>query len=172
VTGSSWADAVRARITEPLGMHSTSVIGTSSVPGYVLENGSFVDATTRWHPSLGGAAGGMQSRDRDLLLFATALEKGTLLSPASQAAMQAFVPAEDLSRFGIVHGYGLGLERYELDAVTVLGHLGTGGAHASFFGYDSAHHTAVAVMMNAANPGPQGVMAVEALTGAAQAPGG
>ena len=68
----------------------------------------------------------MQSTGRDLLKFGTALFDGTLLSPESQAAMQTFVPGEDLSAFGLTHGYGLGLEQYVSDAVTVLGHLGTG----------------------------------------------
>ena len=58
-------------------------------------------------PSIGGAAGGLQSTSRDLLIFAKALADGTLVSPESQAAMQQFLPAEDLSRFGIDHGYGL-----------------------------------------------------------------
>ena len=42
--------------------------------------------------------------------------------------MQAFVPGEDYSQFGIDHGYGLGLERYATDAITVIGHMGTGEA--------------------------------------------
>ena len=40
----------------------------------------------------------------------------------------AFVPGEDYSRFGIDHGYGLGIERYVMDDITVIGHMGTGEA--------------------------------------------
>ena len=79
----------------------------------------------------------MQSTSRDLLVFATALADGTLLSPESQAAMQTFLPAEDLSQFGIDHGYGLGLERYAMDDMTLIGHLGTGETGSSYFGYDA-----------------------------------
>ena len=130
-------------------------------------DGSFVDATTSISPSIGGAAGGMQSTGRDLLLFATALADGTLLSPESQAAMQAFVPGEDYSQFGIVHSYGLGLERYATDNITV----------------DRPHghrRSAVGVLRLRPRPrhrrrrddqhrhaGPQAFMAVEALTAAA-----
>ena len=46
-----------------------------------------------------------------------------------QAAMQAFVPGEDYSSFGIVHSRGL--ERYQNDSITVLVHLGSGGAHSA-----------------------------------------
>ena len=116
VTGNSWADEVRTRIAEPLGMTSTSVLGPDDRPvGYKLIDGAFVDWTHGAHPSIGGAAGALQSTGRDLLRFASALADGTLLSPESQAAMQAFVPAEDLSQFGIDHGYGLGLERHATD---------------------------------------------------------
>ena len=62
----------------------------------MLVDGAFVDATNSADPSVGGAAGGLLSTDRDLLTFATALADGTLLSPASQAAMMTFVPGEDL----------------------------------------------------------------------------
>lgn len=70
----------------------------------------------------------------------------------------------DYSSFGIVHSRGLGLERYQNDSITVLGHLGNGGAHSAFFGFDIVTDTAIVVMMNSDNPGPQAVMAIEALT--------
>jgi hypothetical protein len=83
--------------------------------------------------------------------------------------MQTFVPGDDLSQFGVTHGYGLGLEQYTTDDITIWGHLGTGAAHAAFVGYDPDHDTAVAVGINTANAGPQGVMAIEALTALSQA---
>ena len=96
VTGNTWADEVRTRIVEPLGLSSTELSGRGG-PGYTMVDGGFVDATSAEHPSLGGAAGGMQSTGRDLLRFLTALADGTLLSPESQAAIAAFVPGEDYS---------------------------------------------------------------------------
>ena len=128
VTGNSWAEEVRTRIAAPLGNDHTSELSDAPAPGYKVIDGAFVDVTYVADPSVGGAAGGMQSTSRDLLRFATALADGTLLSPESQAAMQAFLPAEDLSQFGIDHGYGLGLEQYAMDAMTVIGHMGTGEA--------------------------------------------
>ena len=156
VTGNSWDTEVATRIAEPLGMTHTSNITDERPPGYIVVDGSFVDATFIAHPSVGGAAGSLQSTGRDLLVFATALADGTLLTPDSQAAMQAFIPGEDLSQFGILHGYGLGLEQYANADITVIGHLGTGEAHSAFVGYDPDHGTAVAVMTNTAVGGPQG----------------
>jgi D-alanyl-D-alanine carboxypeptidase len=167
VTGHSWADEVRTRIVEPLGLTGTGAMTEQRPVGYTFVEGSFVDTTTSFSPSIGGAAGGMESTGRDLLQFATALRDGTLLDADSWAAMQAFVPGEDYSQFGIVHGYGLGLERYRTDAITVIGHMGTGEAQSAFVGFDPDHGTAVAVMTNTATPGPQAFMAVEALTAAA-----
>jgi D-alanyl-D-alanine carboxypeptidase len=165
VTGNPWADEVHTRIAEPLDLSHTGVIGdTAPAPGFELIDGSLVDATNSYDPSVGGAAGAMQSTSRDLLVFATALADGTLLSPETQAAMQTFLPAEDLSQFGIDHGYGLGLERYTMDNMTVLGHLGTGQTGSSYFGYDPERGTAIAVTTNTAIAGPSAIMAIEALT--------
>src|SRR6476659_5428915 len=81
--------------------------------------------------------------------------------------MMTFVPGEDLSAYGIAHSYGLGIERYVTDDITVIGHMGTGQAQGSFFGFDPDHGTAVAAMINTANPGPAALMGAQALAAAA-----
>jgi D-alanyl-D-alanine carboxypeptidase len=166
VTGHSWSDEVQTRIAVPLGLTHTKLITNEHPVGYVVDNGKFVDATHIADPSVGGAAGAMQSTAAELLKFTTALKDGTLLSPASRAAMMAWVPAEDYSAYGIDHGYGLGLERYALKDLTAIGHMGTGEAQSSYFGYDPKSGTEVAVVTNTATPGPQALMGVEALIGA------
>jgi D-alanyl-D-alanine carboxypeptidase len=150
-------------------MTHTSLITDQSAPAYDIIDGSFVDVTNRFDPSVGGAAGAMQSTSRDLLAFANALADGTLLSPESQAAMQTFLPAEDLSQFGIDHGYGLGIERYAMNGMTVIGHMGTGKSGSSYVGYDAERGTAIAVTTNTGIAGPAAIMAVEALTAISQA---
>jgi D-alanyl-D-alanine carboxypeptidase len=169
VTGNSWADEVRTRIVEPLGMTNTNAMNNERPTGYKVVDGSLVDATSTQDPSVGGAAGSIQSTGRDLLLFAKALAHGTLLSPDSQTAMQAFVPGDDYSQFGITHGYGLGLEQYANDTIAVDGHMGTGEAQSAFLGYDTAHNTAIAVMTNTAVPGPQAIMGFETLLSISEA---
>ncbi len=165
VTSRPWYAEVRSRILEPLGLRHTGFAGESSAPrigsGYVIEGGRFVEATERWHPSVGGAAGGMYSTTADLVTFTRALFEGGLLDARRTAEMRAFVHGEDQGR--IRHAYGLGLEKYTANDLTVLGHMGTGSAHSAFIGYEPASHTAVAVQINAANPGPAALMAAEML---------
>jgi D-alanyl-D-alanine carboxypeptidase len=165
VTGQSWVDEVQDRIAEPLGMTHTGLTGTP-VPAFAPGDGTLVNVSDDFDPSIGGAAGALQSTSRDLLVFAKALTDGTLVSPQSQAAMQQFLPAEDLSRFGIDHGYGLGIERYVMDGMTVIGHMGTGETGSSYVGYDAETGTTVAVTTNTAIAGPSAIMAIEALTAA------
>ena len=145
-------------------MTHTSVITDRTAPGFRIVDGSLVDVTHDSDPSVGGAAGAMQSTNSDLLAFARALADGTLLSPESRAAMETFLPAEDLSQFGIDHGYGLGLERYATADMTIIGHMGTGEVGSSYVGFDPTTGTTVAVTTNTATPGPAAIMAVEALT--------
>ena len=142
-------------------MTNTSAIEDERPVGYQVIDGAFVHTTSIGHPSVGGAAGSMQSTGRDLLLLVAALVDGSLLSPDSLAAMKTFVPGDDLAQFGIIHGYGLGLEQYASDAITVIGHMGTGEAQSAFIGYDVTSHTAVAVQTNTAIAGPQAFMAFE-----------
>ena len=149
-------------------MTHTSVLEHMTSPGFAVADEKFVDATTMQDPSVGGPAGGIQSTGRDMLRFGEALFDGTLLSPGSQEAMQVFVPGEDYSAYGITHSYGLGLEQYVTDAVTVLGHLGT-GLHTSFLGYDPATDTFVAVTSNTMNSESTALMALETLAALAAA---
>jgi D-alanyl-D-alanine carboxypeptidase len=66
VTSRPWYDEVRGRILEPLGLRHTGYAGEPSAPrlgaGHVIADGKFVEATHRWHPSIGGAAGAMRPR--------------------------------------------------------------------------------------------------------------
>ena len=165
VTGRPWYAEVRSRILEPLGLARTGYIGEPGAilvgPGHISERGEFVEASTRWHPSLGGAAGGMYSTTADLLAFTLALFEGRLLDAKRTAEMQAFVPGEDYGYIG--HAYGLGLERYRVRNLTVLGHMGVGAAHGSFIGYDPASRAAVAVLINSAAQGPAAFIGAETL---------
>ncbi len=165
VTSRPWYAEVRSRIVEPLGLRHTGYAGEPAAPrigaGYAIVDGKFVEATQRWHPSVGGAAGGMYSTAADLLAFTLALFEGHLLDARRTAEMRTFVRGEDHGHVG--HAYGLGLERYTANHLTVLGHMGTGSAHGSFIGYDPTSSAAVAVLINAANPGPAAVVASEVI---------
>lgn len=165
VTSRPWYAEVHTRILEPLGLRHTGYSGEpSALPlgaGHVIEHGRFVEATDRWHPSVGGAAGAMYSTTGDLLAFTLALFEGHLLDARRAAEVRTFIPGEDYGYVG--HAYGLGLERYTVNDLTVLGHMGTGSAHSSFIGYDPVSRAAVAVQINAENPGPAAFIGAEML---------
>jgi D-alanyl-D-alanine carboxypeptidase len=165
VTSRPWYAEVRSRILKPLGLMHTGYLGEPSAPsfgaGYVIEDGRFVEASDRWHPSLGGAAGGMYSTTGDLMAFTLALFEGELLDAQRTAEMRTFVAGDD---YGYVrHAYGLGLEKYTVKNLTILGHMGTGSVHGAFIGYDPTSRVAVAVQINAANSGPAAIMGAEAI---------
>lgn len=161
ITSNPWDLEVAERILNPLGMTSTA-LASDVATGYGLtEEGEFVDHTNRWHPTVGGPAGGLQSNLPDLLLFTEALVDGTLLNEQSQREMATFVPGEDLGWIG--HSSGLGFEQYVLNEVTIQGHLGSGAAHSVFIGFDPDTGVAVVTMMNADTSGPQAFMAAELL---------
>jgi D-alanyl-D-alanine carboxypeptidase len=165
VTSRPWYAEVRSRVIEPLGLRHTGYAGEPSAPplgtGYVIAGGKFVEAALRWHPSLGGAAGAMYSTAADLLAFTVALFEGDLLDAKRTAEMRTFIRGDDIGYVG--YAYGLGLEKYTANNLTVLGHMGVGSAHGSFIGYDPTSRAAVAVQINAANPGPAAIIAAEVL---------
>jgi len=165
VTSRPWFVEVRRRIVEPLGLAHTGYAGEPGAPtigaGYVLADGRPVEATHSGHPSIGGAAGAMYSTAADLAAFTEALFQGDLLDARRLAEMRTFVPGNDIGHVG--HAYGLGLERYTVNDLTILGHLGTGTAHGAFIGHDPASRTTVAVQINAANPGPAALVTAELL---------
>jgi D-alanyl-D-alanine carboxypeptidase len=163
VSGHPWYEEVRQRILKPLGMRHTHYAGEQLAPpmgpGFAIEDGQFVEATTSMDASVGGAAGALQSTAPDLLRFARALHEGSLLDEQRQAEMRAFVPGEPRGYVG--HEYGLGFERYVVNDVTLYGHAGSAPAHGSFVGFDGDSGLSVAVLINSSEPAPAPLMALE-----------
>ncbi|QKW06482.1 beta-lactamase family protein [Streptomyces sp. NA04227] len=137
VTGRTYAEEIRSRIIEPLGLHGTRSPGTDpSLPGphsraySKLSEDPAAKKTydvTRMNPSLAGASGDMISNSADLNRFYSALLGGKLLPKAQLKQMRTTVetdPESPESR------YGLGLISSELSCgVTIWGH--SGGIHGS-----------------------------------------
>jgi D-alanyl-D-alanine carboxypeptidase len=138
VGGSSWRQQIRSRIVARLGLTSTQLpepgdlaITAPFARGYHDVGGTPVD-TTRVDPSMAGAAGGhgLISSAQDLARFLDALLAGKLFArPETLAAMTTMVDAPGPE--GFPHRYGLGLESYELDGTTVIGHSGSAAGYAS-----------------------------------------
>ncbi|RSM44936.1 hypothetical protein DMA12_15260 [Amycolatopsis balhimycina DSM 5908] len=127
ITGTSYADQIRRRITRPLGMASTLVPSGPRIPGphahgYVAyrDHGDLTVAdVTEAHPSWYGAAGSIVSTTADLDTFVSALLTGRLLAPPQLAEMLAFVPPDG-------DGVGIGLFRKEFGPGRFgIGHFGS-----------------------------------------------
>ncbi|RKE17191.1 serine hydrolase [Streptomyces sp. TLI_171] len=106
-------DFIHQRVLEPAHLkHSLFPVG-NELPepyahGYTNQTLSGqVEDSTHWNPSWGWAAGAMISDLHDLHHWAKTVATGTLLSPATQAEREKFVPVPGFDDAG----YGLGLFR-------------------------------------------------------------
>ncbi|MEV6286216.1 serine hydrolase domain-containing protein [Kribbella sp. NPDC051770] len=136
VTGRPYADVVRDRILEPLGLHHTRLPGddlelpTPGLHAYLEVDGDLVDVA-RVNVSQAWAAGELMSTAVDLNCFYSALLGGELLGAEALDEMLAAVPTGDGS------AYGLGIARETLpDGQVLWGH--TGG----IFGYHTVSYHA------------------------------
>ncbi|GGM40958.1 serine hydrolase [Longimycelium tulufanense] len=127
VTGQSLTSLYQQRILRPLHLHGTSLPSTHQLPrpharGYTewkqwdVPFGDFTD----WHPSWGGAAGGIVSTTKDLNRFYRALVQGRLLPP--QLLKEMRTPFSGPSHLG-KYGFALAIEDLSC-GVTVNGHGG------------------------------------------------
>ncbi len=98
------------RITGPLGLSTTRLPGTRTVPGLVDDPGI--------NPAVPWTAGGIVSTARDLATFLSALLSSRLLARAELAEMRQTVPTPD------GFAYGLGLMSMAFPCGTFWGHTG------------------------------------------------
>ena len=104
VTGRSYAEELKERVLDPLGLSRTELPTTRRVPD--LADGGY-------NPNLPWAAGAIVSNAHDLSRFYSALLSGRLLSSASLASMKKTVA-----------GIGLGIFQTTLPCGRSWGHLG------------------------------------------------
>ncbi len=96
--------------------------------------------TTHWNPSWGWAAGAMISDLRDLHRWAPTVATGTLLSPATQAQREKFIPVPGFEGAG----YGLGL--FQTHGWT--GHNGSLPGYESVVVYLPQQHATMVILLN------------------------
>lgn len=126
ITGQSLAEALRARIFEPLGMEHTWLEYREEPRGAQPLSHCFYDAidyTNFASASIDWGGGGEASTLDDMLKYAKALLRGSLFqNPDTLQAMLDFVPSDE-------GGYGFGIERLSYPGVgTFIGHNGFSGA--------------------------------------------
>lgn len=148
-TGERFAPLAQRILIEPLGLESTALLGGAGdplqpvpVPGYdldLLPGGSVIAPDNAAWPSLAWTAGAFVSSAADLLTLYQAVFGGRFLGDASLAAMTAFYPCTD-EDIPVQTGYGLGLRRFVIDGITLVGHTGTiaGFGAGAFFLPESA----------------------------------
>jgi hypothetical protein len=135
VTGKPWHEAVRERMTAPLGLATIRYgVGEETMPGmakgYTLRDGAPAPAR-RLHMSVPHAAGGLVGTVEDLARWGAALHHGKAVRPETYSLMVAPTKLPD----GTTSPYGFGLGTSTLRDREVVGHSG------GIFGYstDSAY---------------------------------
>ncbi|MBW4572811.1 MAG: beta-lactamase family protein [Tolypothrix carrinoi HA7290-LM1] len=126
-TGSTYADVLRSRILNPLGMNNTFFAPQEQIPGgYVngyldYDNNGTLDNVTGVNLSFASTTGGIVSNTQDLTRFAGALFGGELLSDDSLKQMLDF---QDIG-VGDSLKYRLGLVSSEFEGIgRAWGHNG------------------------------------------------
>ncbi|MGI5241641.1 serine hydrolase domain-containing protein [Dactylosporangium sp. CA-139066] len=116
VTGRSWAEQVRDRITRPLGLRDTYFpydhpsLPRSSARAYQqFTPGAALLDVTELNPTAADAAGGLVSTTADLCRFWRALQRGALLRPPQMADLHRTVLAETYQDVRRGMRYGLGI---------------------------------------------------------------
>lgn len=156
-TGTSWADQVRTRLLDPLGLRDTYVAGADDaahqppvVPAYFDVDGDGfqenVETGGPWpaQETTEGAAGAMVSTAGDLMTFGDALFRGQLLDEGSLAAMTEEGPHHPRNS-----NYGLGLEIQRRDyRTTTWGHGGFVPGFRSTLRYLPEHDLLVVALVN------------------------
>jgi len=162
VTGETAAQVFDQRLITPLGLTGTALDTTLDVPadfahGYMdlslvgwifgvppevlafipedaKVEGSIVDATTLFHPTLTWTAGALISTTTDMATFVRALNAGDLLEPATLELMRT---VHEVPILGSPVPYGLGLQVRPTSEGDGIGH---GGLN---FGYQAGTYTRV-----------------------------
>lgn len=114
VTGQAWADLVRTRIGEPLGLTSVSLPRGARVEGFVADG-----PEPRVDPAGYGPAGGLYGSIEDMLALDQALMDGRLMSADARRAMFEPDPASNFSGLS-VWTYPVALPRCGGETVTLV----------------------------------------------------
>jgi CubicO group peptidase (beta-lactamase class C family) len=156
VTGRSWADDIRLRFTEPLGLPDTRWCDVRQIiprraKGYEPADGGFKNAAFL-EMSQPYAAGALCSTVGDLARWDGLLHGGKVVSPTSYAAMTT---PEGAAAKGAVH-YGFALSRGDLEGHTMIAHNGGINGFLSENAWFPESRTSVTVLTNTGsnNPGP------------------
>lgn len=154
VTGSSWMEAVRRRILEPLRLGTVDegfVAPELDAAGYQLADGEVEERLPWVAPGWLGAAGGLTGTVDDLATWGRALGSGSLLSDATQRERVALLgPITDHPQSPEYDRYGFAMGELE----GWLGHTGNGLGFQALVMHDPVSGRTVAILINGAGEDP------------------
>lgn len=147
-TGDTFEAALQARLLSPLGLAHTSMperYDAGAVRGYQSDDGGpLYDASDEGSPSMGWAAGGMQSTPVDVALWGAALFQGEVVSSDRLAEMTTPLLID-----GQEVGYGLGLfGGIDADYGHNWGHTGGTGGQLTYLWWIEGADAVLVTMVN------------------------
>ncbi len=140
ITGKSYSENIRSRITDPLKMNHTYVgveINPSKNECYSYAYNGVWEQREERDMSMPGGAGNIVSTPNDLVVFITALFNHKLVSDSSLKKMKS-----------IKNGIGMGLNEYEFNGVIAYGHLGGIDGFSAVMGYFPMDSMAISYTTN------------------------
>jgi D-alanyl-D-alanine carboxypeptidase len=149
VTGKSLADALNDEIFQPLKLNNTylemqQAIPNPIVPGYVYKNGNFQN-TSHINDGRGLADGGIVTNASDLNNFIRHLMTDEKFIPAKwRLQMLTFHPMHSEDKVE----YGLGLIRYHIQDVEIIGHDGSDIGYQSWMIFLPKSKTSIIFLSN------------------------
>lgn len=170
VTGTTYADALRSRILDPLGMDQTffrptEALGGPLVPGWssLSAANTYTDDMTYFlgpcFASMVFSAGALVSRPWDVARFNRELFSGDLLEPATLDTMRV---CTNVNMGGGATGYGFGTMRYVFAGRTYFGHAGDINGFTQLTIHDQSDSVTLTLSINR-NNAPRGPIAAALL---------
>lgn len=170
ITGTTYAEALRTRILDPMGMDQTffrpaEALGGPLVPGWSSLNtaNTYTDDMTYFlgpcFASMVFSAGALVSRPWDVARFNRELFSGDLLEPATLDTMRV---CTSVNMGGGATGYGFGTMRYVFAGRTYFGHAGDINGFTQLTIHDQADSVTLTISINR-NNAPRGPIAAALL---------
>lgn len=149
--GSDFETLIKTRITQPLGMNSTTIALDADLKSRMtIGHNERLNPVANWDiPTLAGA-GALRSDANDMLQFVGAhlgLVKSSL-KPAMQSMLTKLTPTENPNV-----SIGLGWHTLKHHDANIVWHNGGTGGFRSFVGFNPARKVGVVVLSNTANEG-------------------
>ncbi len=144
-SGVSFGDLLRVRLTEPLKMKATGLVGSPGTFAPVIGHDDQMATTPPFSAGVFSPAGGAVSTASDLLTFADAY-----LGRGDPVVVRAFARAADFSVTDATTGkpLGLGWDIAKLSRRTILTKDGSAAGYTAFIAIDQSANRAVVVLSN------------------------